>query len=113
MSCRHIKSGSYCKVCEEKPEKKKPQPISRVSKKRVKENSEYTKVRAAYLKVFPVCEVYNCNNKSNQIHHMAGREGERLTDINHFLAVCDSCHKYIELNPLWSKEHGYSESRLT
>lgn len=64
MSCGHIKSGSYCKVCEEKPEKKKPQPISKVSKKRIKENSEYAKVRAAYLKVFPVCEVGHCQGVS-------------------------------------------------
>lgn len=109
----HYYSGSYCKTCEERPEKKNPKAIPKVSKKRVVQNSEYSKVRLEYLKIFPVCEVLNCGNKATEIHHKAGRSGMLLTDANHFLAVCEACHKYIELNPLWSKEHGYSESRLT
>lgn len=109
----HIVSGGYCSICEEKPEKRKPKPLRKVSVKRVTENKEYTKVREAYLKVFPVCEVYNCNNKSDQIHHKKGRIGELLTDINFFMAVCDTCHKYIETRPLWAKLNGYSLSRLT
>lgn len=115
MKCKngHIVSGGYCHVCEVKPEKKKPKPLRKVSVKRVIENKEYTKVREAYLKVFPVCEVLNCNNPSTEIHHKAGREGERLIDINHFLATCSTCHQYIELNPLWAKIQGYSLSRLT
>jgi hypothetical protein len=109
---KHYYSGSYCHVCHDKPEKKKPKGIRRVSLKRVEENKEYSNVRISYLNAYPVCEVHNCNNKSDQIHHKAGRIGGLLLDINHFLAVCDTCHKYIELNPLWAKEHGYSESRI-
>lgn len=106
-------SGSYCKICGTPPEKKKPKPIAKFSKKRAKENTEYSKVRLAYLKIFPVCEVWNCGNKSTQIHHRKGRIGSLLTDINHFLGVCDPCHLYLENNPIWAKEQGYSESRLT
>jgi hypothetical protein len=115
MYCKnnHFYSGSYCKVCEERPEKKAQRPIPKVSKKRAKENTEYSKVRKIYLEHFPVCEVWNCGNKSTEIHHMRGRVGSLLIDVNHFLAVCEACHKYIENNPLWAKEHGYSESRLT
>ncbi len=114
MRCKnnHIVSGSYCPICETKPEKKKPKPLRKVSVKRVEENKEYKKVREAYLKIYPVCETFDCNNKSTEIHHKAGRTGELLTDVNHFLAVCIPCHKKIELNPVWAKMLGYSESRL-
>lgn len=112
MTCTHIKSGTWCKICETKPDKKAPKPLRKVSVKRVEENKEYLLVRVAYLKVFPVCEVYLCQQNSTEIHHKAGRTGEMLTDMNHFMAVCITCHKYIELNPVWAKMHGYSESRL-
>jgi len=111
-SNKHYYSGDYCHICETKPEKKKPKSINKVSKKRIDQNKEYSKVRDQYLKIFEVCEVKNCMLPSTQLHHKMGRIGELLTDVNHFLAVCDTCHKYIELNPLWAKEHGYSESRI-
>lgn len=110
--CLHIRSGMRCKICEPPAEKKSPKPLRKVSEKRKEQNSDYTFLRKTFLEIYPICEVLNCNNKSDQIHHMAGREGERLTDVNHFLAVCDTCHKYIEINPLWAKIQGYSESRL-
>jgi hypothetical protein len=115
MQCKNCfshYSGSYCKICGTPPEKKSKKPIAKRSKKRAKEEAEYSKVRLAYLKIFPVCEVLNCGNKSTEIHHRQGRIGALLTDVNHFLAVCEPCHKYIEMHPAWSKEQGYSESRL-
>jgi predicted metal-binding protein len=108
---KHYYSGSYCKTCGTPPEKKKPKPIAKNSKKRLKENMEYSKIREAYLKDFPVCEVLNCLNRATEIHHMQGRIGALLTDVNHFLAVCESCHKYIHDNPAWSREQGYVELR--
>jgi hypothetical protein len=115
MKCAngHLFSGGYCKICSEPPPKKAPKPLRKVSVKRVEQNTEYSNLRLAYLKVYPVCEVLNCLNPSTEIHHRAGRIGELLTDINHFMAVCRTCHQYIELNPLWAKLQGYSESRLT
>ncbi len=112
MSCAHIKSGSWCKICSEKPEKKKPKPIKKVSDKRKIASVEYSVVKNQYLVDNPICEVDNCLNASDQIHHKKGRTEDLLTDIKHFLAVCDPCHKYIELHPEWAKLHGYSESRL-
>ncbi len=113
LKCFSYFSGGYCKLCSEKPEKPKPKPIRKVSLKRIDKNKEYSEVNKQYLKDNPVCEVINCELKSDQVHHKKGRTGDLLTDIKYFLAVCDPCHKYIELNPLWAKEHGYSESRLT
>ncbi len=113
MECGHIKSGNYCPICQTgKAEKKKPKPIKRVSKKRIVKNKEYSEIRKEYLKVFPVCEVENCTNKSIEIHHKSGKIGDLLTNINNFLAVCRKCHQKIELNPIFAKEQGYSKTRL-
>lgn len=111
-NCKSYYSGSYCKICGTPPEKKKATPIKKRSAKRAKQEKEYSKVRAAYLEVFPVCEVWNCGNKSTSIHHVRGRVGNLLTDINHFMAVCDLCHKYIHENVAWSYHQGYMEGRI-
>jgi len=112
-SCFCLYSGSYCHVCGTKPEKKKPEPIAKRSKKRAKEERDYEKVKKAYLEVFPICEVHNCGQSSFDIHHKKGRIGKLLIDINHFMAVCRKCHDYIELHPEWAKIQGYSENRLS
>lgn len=113
MICKngHYYSGDWCHICQEPLPKKKPKPINKVSKKRIDQNKEYSKVRDQYLKIFEVCEVKNCMLPSSQIHHKAGRVGQLLTDVNHFLAVCDTCHKYIHDNVKWSQEYGYMELR--
>jgi len=98
-----------------KPEprkKKKRKRIPQVSEKRKHELAKYSKIREAYLNNNPICE--RCNVKhSDQIHHMRGRIGTALTDVNYFLAVCDSCHKYIEANPKESIKKGWSFPRLS
>lgn len=104
-------SGSYCKICGTPPEKKKPKPIAKRSKKRAKEETEYSKVRRVYLEHFPVCEVWNCGEKSTEIHHLQGKVGSLLIDVNNFLAVCRKCHDYIHDNHAWSIEQGYKIER--
>lgn len=79
----------------------------KVSDKRNLQNQEYARLRDEYLKVYPACEVRECHNKSNQIHHVNGREGEKLTDTNFFLAVCPDCHTKIHANPKWAQDEGY------
>lgn len=46
-------------------------------------------------------------------HHKKGRIGILLLDKRYWLPVCLGHHQYLELNPLWAKEKGYSLSRLT
>lgn len=87
--------------------------IRRRSKKRAKQEREYLKLRDWYLSRQPTCEVKGCNCQSTEIHHKKGRVGDLLTDIRFFLAVCWVCHVYIETQPLWAKERGYSLSRLS
>lgn len=82
-------------------------PPKKISEKRNIQNQEYARLRDEYLKVYPACEVRECHNKSNQIHHVNGREGEKLTDTNFFLAVCPDCHTKIHANPKWAQDEGY------
>ncbi len=86
--------------------------IRSVSPKRQKQMDEYRVVRLEFLMSHKVCQVEACNNKATDIHHMRGRTGERLLDKSDFLAVCRSCHTYIEEHPAWAKAKGYSRSRL-
>jgi len=85
--------------------------MKKISEKRAKQLREYGKLRDAYLRAFPCCAL--CYREATDIHHKAGRSGERLNDTSNFLAVCRACHSKIELNPTWAKENGYSKSRLS
>jgi len=95
--------------------KKKLVPIQKLSKKRATQNREYLKLRKIFLENNSTCFVKSewCTFTAQHVHHKAGRVGKLLTDINNFLAVCDNCHRKIEMNPLWAKEKGYSKSRLS
>lgn len=86
--------------------------IRKVSIKRAAQNKEYSKLRLNYFKNHPICEVGLCGRYATDIHHIAGRIGNNLTDITNFLAVCRQHHCQIEENPIWAKEKGYSKSRL-
>jgi transcription elongation factor Elf1 len=93
-----------------KPTKQRT-PIKKVSDNRKKQNAEYLKIRAQFLKENPKCKV--CGKDANQIHHAKGRISTLLSDLKHFISVCGLCHTKIELNPLWAKENGYSVNRTT
>lgn len=94
------------------PKEKKVYRIKPASKKRAKQNREYSKVRKEYLIAHPKCEVKGCRFIANEVHHIKGRIGDLLTDERYFLAVCNEHHKQIESSPEWAKEKGYSQSRL-
>lgn len=100
-----------CGAARRKQDRIKPKivkPVKKVTEKRAKQNQEYAKLRKEYLEVYPVCEVVECHNKAKEIHHMAGREGDKLTDPDNFLAVCPSCHHKITVDSAWAIEQGYS-----
>ncbi len=87
--------------------------ISPRSKKRAKQEREYSKLRKVFLFTHPTCEILDCGCEATEIHHRKGRVGDLLTDERWFLAVCRAHHIYIELHPALAKEHGYSLSRLS
>jgi hypothetical protein len=106
------KKDKYCKDCWYTIEK--PKSISPVSEKRRGEMDTYSKLREAFLVVKPHCEakLQGCTGKSTDVHHKAGRVGDNYLKIGTWLAVCRSCHGWIETNPTEAKELGFSESRL-
>lgn len=106
------KKDKYCKECWYIIEK--PKSISPVSKKRRVEMDTYSKLREAFLDIKPHCEakLVGCTGKSIDIHHKAGRVGENYLKIGTWLAVCRSCHRWIEDNPEAAKELNLSQSRL-
>lgn len=109
---QYIWSKRMCKKCASLSVKRKP--IAKLSVKRKVENVEYLKLRLEYLNEHQNCEakIAGCNIFATQIHHRAGRIGNLLTDTSLFLAVCGHCHRVIELNPNFAKQHGFSENRL-
>lgn len=102
----------YCQPCWYSIDK--PKSISPVSKKRQGEMDTYSKLREAFLDVKPFCEAKlpGCAGHSNEVHHKKGRVGENYLKIGTWMAVCRSCHSWIEDNPEEAKELGFSESRL-
>jgi hypothetical protein len=75
--------------------------------------SAYKKLRIKFL-TDRMCEakIYNCTLKATDVHHKKGRIGDNMLDTTHWLAVCRSCHNWIENNPEESKELGFSTNRL-
>jgi len=106
------KKDKYCKECWYTIEK--PKSISPVSTKRRGEMDEYARLRDAFLTAKPRCEakLVGCTGVSTEIHHKAGRVGDKYLRIGTWLAVCRNCHTWIEINPAEAKELGFSESRL-
>lgn len=96
----------YCQPCwnQIKPVKEKVKVVSRIKKvstKRGKQNSDYTKVRHDFLYQHEFCKARLpiCTQWATEIHHMKGRIEELITDTNFFLPVCRSCHNWIENHP--------------
>lgn len=88
--------------------------MNQYSKKRQKVNREYSKLAKAFKEAHPICMVQSksCSGVATEIHHKKGR-GEFLCDVSTFVAVCRNCHNMVELNPIWAKQAGFSQSRLT
>jgi hypothetical protein len=102
----------YCQSCWYSIEK--PKSISPVSEKRRGEMDEYSRLRDAFLTAKPRCEakLVGCTGVSTEIHHKAGRVGDKYLRIGTWLAVCRNCHTWIEINPAAAKDLGFSESRF-
>ena len=112
-------SDRYCKSCwschsgrpKLKPTSKTP--IKPRSSKRIKLDAEYSKLRIAYMYHNEMCQAHlpNCTNVATDVHHKSGR-GINYLDISTWMAVCRTCHSWIELNPLKAKALGHSTDRL-
>ncbi len=86
---------------------KKRKFIAPVSEKRLAELAEYRKLKKEFMskpenKICPVTGL-----PTTEIHHMNGRENERLNDTRFWVAVSRAGHTYIHANPLEAREKGW------
>ena len=104
----------YCRKHQYLRTDKKVKKASRYSEKMLQDLKIYKVERLKFLERHPVCQAAIkevCTIEALQIHHKKGRIGDLLTDPTYFLAVCHSCHVYIEMNPGEAKDKGWSLSR--
>jgi hypothetical protein len=87
--------------------------IKSVSERRLLALKEYRVVRDAYMRDHKICEHPECSSPSTELHHSKGRIGKLLTNPLYFKALCNSCHFWVEKNPILAKELGLSVDRLT
>lgn len=97
----------------EKPPNLKLTPISKVSKKRQIENAKYAVLRIEFLgkKENAICPI--TKQPTTDVHHKKGRVGSLFLDTKHWIALSREGHKFVEENPEWAKENGYSLNRLS
>lgn len=74
---------------------------------------EYKKIKEQFLAIKDECEIMVpepgvCTYSALVVHHMIGRENERLLDTNFWLASCPGCNIWIETSAgtRWAYENG-------
>jgi hypothetical protein len=93
---------------------KKRIPISPTSDKREKQTRAYNVLVAIFKRDNPVCKAQLpgvCTGKTEDNHHMKGKENELLLDSRYWLPVCRACHDWIGINSQQAIEMGLSISR--
>jgi len=88
--------------------------IRAVSKKHAAALKEYAARRLIHLEANPHCarcEADGETTPATDIHHIKGRDGERLIESENFLALCRYCHEAVHDNPAEAKALGWSQSR--
>ena len=110
-----------CRVHYKMPSEINPKPFARLSKRINTVSGKHRKIirayqvlRDLYTKDHPVCEARlpGCTYIATDCHHSRGR-GKFMLDQTTYKALCDSCHRYVELHPVEAKKLGLSASRLS
>lgn len=91
----------------------KRSPISKVSAKQMKLNSQYLRLRQQFLLERPYCEakVKCMRAAATEVHHLRGR-GEYFLKTDTWLPVCSNCHHWCHDNDAKAREKGLLLSRL-
>jgi hypothetical protein len=110
----------FCKECWSchlghsiKPTKQK-KAIAPRSHKRAKQEKEYSTKRKTFMLDNPLCQaniIGLCTTHSTDVHHIKGRSGELLLEVNEWMSVCRACHTWIELHAIEATELGYRKSK--
>lgn len=87
--------------------------IKQVSDKRAKEQRIYAKIAPVFKLANPYCHarLSGCTTLTTEIHHIRGRENQKLNEVEYFLPVCRNCHDWIGANNTRAKELGFSINR--
>jgi hypothetical protein len=111
----------YCKRCwschsgqKHKPTSKKTKPIAPRSPKRLKEEVEYINRANKFKKANPLCQIGIpgvCTHKTQDVHHMEGRENELLLKEESWKATCRLCHQWVTVNTQEAIDLGHSLPR--
>lgn len=116
---KNVGGEKLCKTCwscqsGNKGIKKPTKPISPRSSKRVKLDADYSKLRMAFLYANPMCAAHlpGCGVQATDVHHSKGR-GRYYLITNTWVALCRSCHSWLEIHPKEAKALGFSHDRLT
>lgn len=114
------KHCSNCKDSEKKYQEeirsvttvKTPKAIPKFSDKRKVENLKYLAQRIVFLgkKENQICPI--TKTPTTDVHHKKGRTGSLYLDETYWVALSREGHKFVEENPEWAKENGYSLNRL-
>jgi hypothetical protein len=120
---KNLNGMKLCKGCAGKSITgvvRKPKPTAQRipirSSKRAKMELAYSILRKKYLDDHPMCHAHidvRCTQKSEEIHHKAGRIEGLLNDSSLWLPTCRYCHMWIHKNEESAKELGFMVSRLT
>ena len=113
---RLCKKCSTTGVATNKQNKPTKKPIAPRSQKRSLEENLYSLRRKVFLQNHPMCEAHIqgiCTGQATEIHHKKGRVGKDLLDELNWLALCHSCHEYVENHREFAMEKGFSIKRIT
>ena len=111
----------YCKYCwnrikfQKDPPKFKPRPpIKKKSKKQVALDTAYNLLRRPFMLKHPMCQAAlpGCQGPSCDVHHKKGH-GKWYLVTSTWMAVCRTCHQWIETHPIEATELGFRESKIT
>lgn len=83
------------------------------SKKRAAQERTYRRLRDAFLTARPRCEMRLecCTTWATEVHHMRGRDGDRLLVVDWWMAGCSACHRWVTEHPAEAYEKGLSLHR--
>lgn len=96
------------------PSEKKVYKIKPFSDKRAALNREYAKKSRPYWKG-KECEIKapGCDKIARGIHHMKGKHSaELLMDERWWIAACNKCNLWVEVNDAEARSKGFKLSRL-
>ncbi len=94
--------------------KAKRKRIPATSTKRAKQLAIYRKKRVAYLQAHPFCEAWGIiwpslakyTPRATELHHLAGRIGDKLNDESLFMAISREAHNWVHANPAKARAIG-------